>query len=158
MLDVVEVTFTFGVPEIVILLSRIDQLIPGGSPSTRADNAPPPNSYEIGNVSSSPSHKVRFTDDDPETGCKSCPFNTVKLPVNASDSHPAVLFIPLMLKLYVVSSLIPVGVPEIVNCFVVESYWVLIPGGCKSHVMTALLAPCVTSITTSVMDSPSHLI
>ena len=98
-LEVVEVTFTLGVPEIVILLSTIDQLTPGGSPSTRADNAPPPNSYEIGNSRTSPSHKVWSTEDDPERSCKLCPFNTDILPVNASDSHPAVEFTALMLKL-----------------------------------------------------------
>ena len=40
----VALTFTVGVPEIVIRLSVIDQFSPGGRPNTRAARAPPPNS------------------------------------------------------------------------------------------------------------------
>ena len=41
----------------------------------------------------------------------------------------------------------PDGEPDIVNCDVVASNCPKIPGGCTSHEIIALLAPCAASIT-----------
>ena len=57
-----------------------------------------------------------------------------------------------------VSSLIPDGVPEIVNWPVDGSYKLFMPGGEKSHVIIALVAPRPESITTSLIGTPSQTV
>ena len=52
----------------------------------------------------------------------------------------------------------PDGEPDIVNCDVVASNCPKIPGGCTSHEIIALLAPCAASITIFVMATPSHIV